>query len=352
LVLLAASCKQDPQSANGPQTVLPLSNGGGTTPAHPAIAYMAIITSHSSSHPAICVMDSNGSHQTVLLTSGTSGHTFGSANDFFVSWSATGGSIAFVAATSNLSLYGDSIFALDVSLNSSGVPIASNVRLIYAAPASTDITHIEWCSTTTMGKIAFGTTKGTTSGSDRWVVSQSGGTPVKVAHLDSALTSKITWSPDDSRICFSWGVWDGSGTYTGGMLRIYSTTDNGSTWAYTDSVSLPASTYGTSTTGLEWSRGGTWTNGKLAFCRSGGVLTHSTLYYCDPVTGATPSTNNVTALYPSWNPTNTALAMTPSSGTSTDYIDKVTAFGTSVSTLATINCPWTYPKWRHTVWPN
>jgi len=317
MVLLAASCKQDPQSANGPQTVLPLSSGN---PAHPAITYAI--------YGAIAVMDSDGTHQTTVLSpKGT--ETMGTPN-----WSSSGGSIAYQDAAGGSS-YVNSVKAMDISVNSRGVPVSSNVRTIYATQ-NTDTAFIvdpAWCSVSTTAQIAFVRRYGGAGwGSPNLglaqlcTVSQSGGTPTVLASYKILATQGNgnplvishylypTWSPDDSKIAVARE--DTVGHWT---IMIY----NSSTGAAQDSIPFSGTV-----ACLEWSRTGL---NKLLFQETPNSSTPWTIYYCDPTTGSTPTTNSVTGSNPTWSPNNnTVMYIT---GAPTDAFMKDDAFTSTTSTL-------------------
>lgn len=343
-VLLAgalSSCKTESPMPTGPD-MTPLktsASGSKSTPAHPAFAYLGRATVNRTTFWSVFVMDSDGTHQTNLFPNGLNGHLITTDGTMQPTWSPSGNSIAFCVGNST---YTDSIYAFDISVNSSGVPVSSNLRLIYGG--SIHIVNVAWSNTSTTGQIAFNTINGNTD--DVWVVSQSGGTPVNVWHDTAGNGHMQSWSPDDSKLCFNRRVIV-NGTVTGRYLMIFNTTDQGSSWSYVDSIWLPISTYGIAN-GVEWSRGGTWgTTGKIAFtCASPSDQygTSGTLYYVAPSTGATPTTNGVLAMYPTWDPTNATLAFWAGS----NCVYKATTFGSSSSEITCTYCP----RWRHTVWPN
>src|SRR5258708_1184339 len=117
MTALLESCKD-----NSSNLLMPLktSAGGGSTAANPAIVYL-------DGSGNLAVMDSDGTHQTAILSpsAATINGDYGRPN-----W-APGSSIVFGGSTNHK----DSIYAIDESVNSSGVPTGSNLRAI----ATTDV---------------------------------------------------------------------------------------------------------------------------------------------------------------------------------------------------------------------
>jgi hypothetical protein len=286
--VVLTGCQQDPGSTGSPST-LPLNNphgGGGSTPAHPELTWSGYQTSHGTTYGAIFVADSDLTHATAVHLSPSGNTWFGRTP----TWSSAG-SICFSKGGGSASAP-DTIEAIDVSVNSSGVPVESNFRVIVGLTSQADrLNNPFWSSTTAVNKIAY-TTHG--AAGKLWVVSASGGTPSLIlsvdtssAHVSSPLGDP-TWSPDDSKLALI--RLSASST----TIMILST----STWTYIDSITVSGTI-----DGLEWSRTGS-TN-KLAFSvyASGNYQ----LYYVDPVTGATPTTSGVAGNYPTWSPNNSAV---------------------------------------------
>jgi len=149
-----------------------------------------------------------------------------------------------------------------------------------------------------LDKISYTATQGATG--SLMVVSQSGVT-TNVFSVDTGWVhypypfGNPTWSPDDLRlaVCRNEG---GSST----TIMIFNTTDNGSTWAYADSIKVSGSAYG-----LDWSRTGT---NKLCFGLRAQGSTVNYLYYCDPSsTAPAPATLGIQGWYPTWSPNNSSV---------------------------------------------
>src|SRR5205823_1439911 len=110
--------------------------------------------------------------------------------------SPTGGSICVTQKGNGSSTAPDSIKAIDVSVNSSGVAVGSNLRTILGlANRSVRLNNAFWSSTTSMGKIAYTTQESTTN--SLYVVGQSGGTPTQIYSYDATGGIKLgdpTWN--------------------------------------------------------------------------------------------------------------------------------------------------------------
>ena len=317
-----SGCQQDPNSTGSPRTQLPLSNPHGSTTAHPALVYTGavITTSHktSTTYSAIYVADTDMGNRTSVqvATTSTSSVLYGATPG----WSPNGSSICFTQSGEGSPRHPDSIKAFDVSVNSSGVPVGSNVRTVFGLPSnSVRLKNPFWSSTTTMGKIAYSTQEAGTN--SLYVVSQSGGTPTLIYRVDTSWVHYAlplgdpTWSPDDSKLaCLRIGS---NGTVT--TIMIFGTTDNGSTWTYNDSISVSGGV-----DGLEWSRNGSVN--ELTFgLVSGGT---SEISFVTPTTGATPVTSFVAGVFPTWSPNNSSV-MYVNAG----YLYKNTPLTTSTTTV-------------------
>jgi hypothetical protein len=315
-------CQQDPSSTGRPNA-LPLNNphSGGSTPAHPALTWEAYTGSSHSLYGAIYVADSDLTHATAVHLSPSTTTFFGSP-----SWSPTGGSICFSKSGGGASAP-DTLETIDVSVNSSGVQVASNLSTIVGLPNQTDRMYWfdcpAWSSTSSMGKIAY-TTFG--AAGKLWVVSASGGTPTCILSVDTGTVhnshpvANPTWNSDDSRLAVA------CSPHT---IRIYNT----STWVCVDSIQFSV--------GLgapEWSRSGLK---KLAF----GLYTSSAwqLNFCDTTTGSTPTTNSVTGAYPTWSPNNSSVMYTIGSS-----VYKNVPFSSTTTSVGTLAGSYTGPfvKWK------
>jgi len=316
MVLLAAACKQDTQTPTGPQTVLPLSSGGST--AHPALAWPSYVSSNNNQYSNLMVSDTDASHQTSILRAWANTN---SIQYFNPSWSSSGGSLAF--AITRFGGAADSVYVIDVSDNSHGTPVGSNLRGICALPSGVYLDRwqggLAWSSTSSMGEIAFIGNKTV------YVVSSSGGTPTAIfSQTTLGGPSGISWSPDDSRLAIT--RWDSAWGHT---ILIFNT----STWSVVDSISVGNAQFGK----LAWSRSGA---NKLAFGMTtrtwnGSAWTYASgFYYCDPTTGATPS-GGYTGDVGQWSPNNTSLIY-PAATSGNWYLVKVPAYGTSATQLGSI----------------
>lgn len=293
---LLAGCDQEPNPA-GPDIRPMAAKGKPSADAHPALVYQGSVNYRGNTLTTVNVMDTDATDQTALYRVANSNMTIlGSPT-----WSPSGSSIAFTQQGSGS--IPDTIKAIDVSVNSKGEAVGSNLRTVIGLATTTvRFKNPFWCSSSSTGKIAYTTHNGTTE--SLWVIDESGGTPTEIYRVDTSWVhynfplGVPTWNPDDSRLA---------------MIR-YSTTGptttimifNTSTWACVDSISVSGGIHG-----LEWSRSGM---NKLAFgLYASGVYS---LYFCDPTTGATPTTSGVRGTFPSWSPNNSSVAYTAHPGSS------------------------------------
>ena len=339
---LLTGCQQDPSSTGSP-SVRPLTVHGGTSSAaHPALTYEGSETYHGSTYRTLAVMDTDGTHQTNIY----GGHSMSASFWYnWGSWSPTGGAICFYQSNLNTSAPQDTLKAIDVSVNSSGTAVGSNVRTIYAFPNGDGSTAgLAWSSTSTMNKIAFVSANANNKINTLYIISTTGGTPQKVCQIDGSTFVKEngsivghrmgllypTWSPDDHRLavnrCDSSDV--ATGVTVANTIMIFNTTDNGSTWTYTDSIKTSSSAYPYNFSpfqSLDWSR----SNGgidQLAFANSGSNI----LYHCTPTTGSTPTSIGVSGYAPVWSPNNSSILYY---NTTNGDVSKITPFGTSVTNV-------------------
>ncbi len=309
-----SSCQQDPTSSRG-GVVLPLSSN--TPAANPAVTYIGTSTETVKktiyTYDNISVMDSTAANQTNIVTAANNNTEEGFGSP---SWNYSGTSIAYsdFQVTSVGIPY--SIKAVDVSVNSKGVPVGSNGRTIYTIPISDSISILSgpaWCSTSSTGMIAFTRNDGhynERGKSELCIISQAGGTPtildsIQYYYLSSSYNrigrfTYPTWSPDDSKIAVVRADTD----YVSGGTTGYHQTIlivNSSTGAIEDSIPLSMIVYS-----MEWSRSGA---DELVFTAhpAGGT---TEIYYCAPTTGSTPSTNSVVctaAGRATWSPNNSGI---------------------------------------------
>ncbi len=307
--LLIAGCEQQPTAPQGAMN-LPLNSP--STPANPAITYVSTPFIHNATYYAIGVQDTDGTHQTNLVTAGSN-----SSSETFLSpcWNYSGASIVYkdVAGTTN------SIKAFDVSVNSHGVPVAGNARTIYSIGAS-DSAVIQsgpaWCATSSTAAVAFTRNHlGSQLGlSELCTISQSGGTVTVLSsyqklnsnHIVMSHYTSPTWSPDDFKIAVVREDTIGHNT-----IMIY----NASTGAAEDSIPVASAV-----NGLQWSRSGT---NELVYAGVSGYI-----YYVAPSTGSTPSTNSVTGSSPTWSPNNSGIMYVNSA------LKKLVPFTSSTTTVA------------------
>lgn len=242
-------------------------------------------------------MDSDATDQTELYRVTSASITVGGSQ----TWSPDGSSIVFTLQGSGS--IPDTIKAIDVSVNSDGEAVGSNLRTILGlSGTSVRIKNPFWCSASSTGKVAYTTHNGATE--SLWVMSESGGTPTEIFRVDTAWThysvplGTPTWNSDDSRLAIIRIGSYGSST----TIMIFNT----STWAYVDSIAVSGAI-----SGLEWSRSGM---NKLAFgLYASGVYS---INFCDPTTGASPTTSGVCGQYPTWSPNNSSVIYTAQPGSS------------------------------------
>jgi hypothetical protein len=288
LLFLAAafisSCEQDPTSIGSSD----LSLGGKPVAANPALVWVGAQLIGGVAYPALYVGDSTISPTARIHTvSSTSVHLMGAPT-----WSPSGGSVVFSQVGSGS--IPDSIKAIDISVNTKGNVVSSNLRTIVAQTStSSRVKNSFWSSTAGANKIAY--TQDDGASNSLWIVSASGGSPTQVASIDetwAGSTSGLgypTWNADDSRLAV---VRHGNNS---AMIMIYNT----STWEYVDSIAVDGTIFG-----LEWSRAGA---NKLAFGLQAVGGTTNKLYFVTPTTGSTPTTNNVLGSYPTWSPNNSSV---------------------------------------------
>ncbi|HZK76490.1 MAG TPA: hypothetical protein VFD13_06235 [Candidatus Kapabacteria bacterium] len=299
---LLSSCKQDGQSINGPNTVLPLNTS--TPAANPVITYVGESIVHRTGYPAIAVMNADGSNKTIIYTSPSTGTLALGENPC---WSPDGGSIAWIENY-------DTIKAIDVSVNSHGVPVGSNLRTIYATTAGSNnfIIHgLSWCSESATGELAFVAAYSTGGGhgaSTVYTIGQTGGTPTALITESQNLCYSVSWSPDDSKIAFSGRTVPGAAWY----LRVA----DASSGALLEADSVPQVNH------VEWERSGN----TIAFDNS------SKIYYLDYGSGNGEYTENVSGTAPTWSPNDADIMFTSGS-----TVKEIPAFGTSTSTITTIS---------------
>jgi len=324
---LLSSCSQDPQSANGPAIALHTTSAGGSTSAHPAVTYNSSTGNGGNLRKTIAVMDSDGTHQTNIYTAGS-----GSESEKFPTWSADGGSISW--------LKNNSVAAIDLSVNSSGVPVGSNQRTIATGTSSISIVSQAWSTVSTTGKVIFiGWFGGT--GSTLYAVSTSGGTWTTLAGTpdlgngDGMWFESATWSPDDSKIAISQHV----STSIGDRIMIFDL----STGTFTDSISLVSGyTVMPSNEPLTWSHSGM---NEIAFHAFNPNSNSSTaqLFYVTPSNGSTPSTNSIVAGTSAWSSNNSSILFTVSGA-----LKKVVPYSTSITTVLSSFAGATYGMdWKH-----
>jgi hypothetical protein len=285
--LFAVGCAEDFTSVGSSDPsfgVKPGGGGGSTTPADPALTYVGSTTVKGKTYSTLYVMDVDGTHLTNIYRVPSSTMVLYSSP----TWSADGSSIVFTQSGNGTS-NPDTIKAIDVSVNTSGQVVTSNIRTISVAPSGVKYKNPFWCSSD-VGQIAF--TSDETGTNSLWTVSTAGGSPTLITSVDKSWTGSAnplgtpTWNGDDSRLAM---IRIGSNNTT---IMIFST----STWEYIDSITVAGTI-----SGLEWSRAGS-TNA-LAYGVSG------KLYYVEPTTGAIPTTNNAVGNFPAWAPDNSSLML-------------------------------------------
>ncbi|MGA2297011.1 MAG: hypothetical protein ABSG15_05630 [FCB group bacterium] len=277
----------------------------GNTPANPAIAYASSVVSGNGVNKTrlqtIGVMDTTGANQTNVYTASMS-----SVNLWEPTWSPDGKSLSWLKQDIRYSGPSEIVVA-DISVNSSGVPVAGNMRTIAtisgAPPDDFWIFDQAWCSLAATAKIAFIVTWGSAGSSGGYsylyTVSTSGGAwdlLASVYDTGDGFYSSPCWSPDDSKIA----IIHHTSTW-GGKILIF---DN-QTRTFTDSIPAPSGMTGYAST-LAWSRSGMNTLACMAWNSTGG----ESLYYITPPTNGTiPTTNgvNISRGGPSWSPNNSSL---------------------------------------------
>ena len=264
-------------------------------------------------------MDSDYTHQTSIYGEGiNSAYAYSGP-----SWSPDNGSIAFMQNSGTATAPANSIKAVDVTVNTDGTVSGTNARTIFNLPsteADNAFGHaVAWSNTSTMDKIAFATRELNDSRRTVWIVPATGGTPIKVWECDSSFVkengsvaghamplSTPTWSPDDSRIAFerldsgTATSYSSSGTSRTVTIMIFTTTDNGSTWSYTDSIKHSSTGANSFYPDIEWSRTGL---NKLALW----YQEDGKLYYANPSSTSSITTDGATGGWLSWSPNNSAI---------------------------------------------
>jgi Tol biopolymer transport system component len=293
---ILSSCKQDPASTVG--TPLPLSSN--TPAANPAVAYIGSATATVKkviyTYCTIAVMDSTDANQTNLVTA-----AFNTTEGAFAypSWDYDGTSIAYGSYETSAW----AINAVDVSVNSKGVPVGSNVRTIYSLTSSDSVllqAGPAWCASSSTNKIAFTRlhfNKSDYGITDLCTISQLGGTPTVLASYKKLLGTVClglyespTWSPDDSKIAVARQDTDDHFT-----IVIF----NSSTGAAEDSIPISGACHD-----LQWSRSGL---NELLYVYTPNSETAWELSYVAPSTGSSPTTNSVTGYNPTWSPNNSGV---------------------------------------------
>lgn len=319
--LFVIGCEETPNSVGAGDESLGVKPGGGgggtSTPADPELCYVGRSTVKGKSYMTLFVMNADGSNHTQIARRTSTDYAYGGSP----SWSPDGGSIAFTQMGDGVN-QPDTIKAIDVSVNSNGQVVTSNLRTIYGlSTVSVRLKNPFWSATSGTDQIAFTTDE---DGSNSlYTVPASGGSPTLVTTISKAWAGHTnplgtpTWNGDDSKLAM---IRIGINNTT---IMIFNTSD----WSYIDSITVVGSIFG-----LEWSRAGN--TDKLAYGLS------NKLYYVDPTTGAVPTTNNVPGQYPAWSPDNGSLMIV--NGTS---VDKNTAFTSSTTSIGTITAGYAV-KWK------
>jgi hypothetical protein len=296
-----------------------------TTIANPAIAYTSKVTSgkgkNSNTYETIGVMDADATHQTNVYTASTT-----TEHIWKPTWSPDGISLSWIKQEPRYSGPSE-IVAADITVNSNGVPVAGNYRTIASvSPQSPDYFWIfaqAWCSKTETAKIAFIVTFGSgISGTTYlYTVSTSGGEWNMLSSIyttESVYYSNLCWSPDDSKIAV---LLKNMGE--GDKILIF----DSQTGDLVDEILPPSGV--ASIFYLDWSRSGMNT---LAFVAGSAEYIY---YVTPPTTGTTPTTNNVTGVFPSWSPDNSSLLFyTGAWGHIKAGLKKVTPFTSNVTTIS------------------
>jgi hypothetical protein len=295
--------------------------------ANPEITYTSKVTigkgKSSGSYQTIGVMDADGANQTNVYIASTSSELVRNPT-----WSPDGSSISWIRRINGYSGPSE-IVAVDITVNSNGVPEASNYRVIasvpYESPENKWIYSQAWCSIEGTAKIAF--VVAYSSGNYLYTVSTSGGDESDWDLLSSIYDptqaefyTNLCWSPDDSKIA----VIHKNG-YGADKILIF---DN-QTKEFTNEILPPSGVTG-SILYLDWSRGNMNT---LAFTAGSSEYIY---YVTPPTTGTVPTTNSVTGVFPTWSPDNSSLLFyTGAWGRVKAGLKKVTPFTTNVTTIST-----------------
>ena len=276
LAMALAACKTNmPTSPDG--NSLPLKaggSGGSTTTAHPEIVF----NHYDGTANEIEVMDSDGSHETTIIT-GNNAYGWSPSSSILMSGNS------------------DSTYAADVSVNSNGVPVAGNERVIISKPywRTTDSTLLvapaSWSATSSVNKIAFTLRdihRSSSSNGIFKIVTQSasgGGWDTLHTFPPHDFVEGITWKADDSKIAV---LLDSIATTSFSVVII-----DASTGETTDSIPLPSNAGGWSN--LAWSHGSSVN--LLALTRDtvtpNRLMDGGYVCYLTPSSGSTPTTQNV-----------------------------------------------------------
>jgi hypothetical protein len=327
--------------------------GGGTsTPANPALAYMGSIRSHGQTYQTIGVMDSDYTHQTSIYGDGiNSSYTY-----YGPSWSPTNASLAFMQNSGTVAAPVNAIKAIDVTVNSSGVVSGTNVRTVYTLPSglADNAQSVAWSNTSACDMIAYGTRYLANSRRTIWVVPATGGTPVKVWECDSSFVKEdgsvvghpmpvawAIWSPTDDRIAFErldsgiLTTYNAAGTTKAVTIMIFSTTDHGATWMYTDSIKNSSTATNAYFQDFQWSRGSV---DKLALW----YRADDKLYYADPLSSTSLTTDGIAGGGLSWSPNNSAILHASGSSIwkTVPFTSTIYATGTNPSISGTMPVRW------------
>ena len=296
---------------------LKTSAGGGSSTAHPALTFIDQTQIKHIWYQAVAVMDSDGTHTTNIYVGSDVQHPC---------WSPNGKSIAFMENINGIQY----LKAIDVSVNSSGVPVGSNVRTLCSG--ADYIQEIAWCSLPGTGLIAFATyhTTGNTKTYYLYTVSENGGTPTLITSDSTGSLAWPTWSSDDSKLAV---IHSSTNSFITPSIRII----NPSTGAVLeeDILSSIFSTGG----GCEWARSGN----TIAFTGRASSTGALEIYYLDYGTANGPYTQHASGSQPTWSPNNATLMITGNNG---GNIVKLNAFGTTETTVTTSVVPASRMKWK------